>query len=355
MLLFTEPYKYPFGESLSEIVINQLISRAKKSIRIMIFDIDSSKIIKNLLNKKSENIEIKMVIDEKNTPETIKDILIQKNFIIPYKNSKYMHHKIIIIDDVYLITGSANFTINCLYFNNNDLIIFSKEKLTFLKQYIEKVKKDRNYKINYDRNLNENNLKLEIKKIIDYFIWYFDLFQNIETLKNNLFQYEKEFSINRKKLRIFFTKFIYKDKNNNFYEVNDVIKEYLQNVSNRIGFIYSTFTNFDIANLIIERVKNQKILFFGIIESLNSGSKYSTYSLFEEQNMNIFKDKNEGIMHHKFIVLDNNLLTGSYAIADRTNKISSKKYNDDLMFVFQDSILADIYFNYIKYLLDNYF
>lgn len=355
LVAFTQPYKYPYGQSPCEIIINEVLSKAKEFIRIMIFDIDSSNIINKLIKKNKEKVDIKMIIDENNTPVEAKDILVQKNFIIPYKNSKYMHHKIIIVDNKFLITGSANFTVNCLYFNNNDMIVFSKEKLTFLKDlFLNKNIKDdiENKNIN---NISDQEIKKEISNIIDYFSWYFGLFKNSETLKKSLIQKENKFSLNRKKLRILFTRFIYKDSEEKTYEVNDVIKEYVNRTNKRILFAYSTFTNFEIANLIINRIKNNRLIFFGILENLNTGSKYSVYRLFEENNLNIFKDKNQGIMHNKFIIFDDVLITGSYAIADRENRISSKKYNDDLIFVFHDNTFTNIYYNYLEYLIGNYY
>jgi|GEM_PF-2516767 hypothetical protein len=350
-IIFTEPYKYKYGESKAEYIIDELIKTAKKSIKIMIFDIDSAKLIKTLLQKQKENVDIQIIIDEKNTPPEVKDIFIQKNMIIPYKNSKYMHHKIILIDNNILITGSANFTVNCLYKNNNDIIVLSKLKLDFIKN-----KFDKNY---YDsisiRNLSEETLNKEFDKIFNYFNYYFELFKDKENLTKNLVQKEQLFSINRSLIRILFTKFIFKDSNDNLYEVNDVIKDYIKKSLKRIVFSYSTFTNIEIANLIINRTKEKNLEFLGMLESLNAGSKYSVFQIFEENNMNIFKDRNEGLLHHKFLIIDSYLLTGSYAIAERTNKISSKKYNDDLLIIFQDNNFANIYYFYLNNLVKNQF
>ena len=80
----------------------------------------------------------------------------------------------------------------------------------------------------------------------------------------------------------------------------------------------------------------------------NAASKYSVHDYFYAHNLDIYKDHNEAIMHHKVIVTDDTLLTGSYAIANRANRGSSSRYNDDMVLVIKNKKIADFYVTYLS-------
>lgn len=98
-----------------------LLESAQQSVHFMAYSFTSSDITNTLGNLKNNGIEIKGVLDTSQSGQSSAqyddlkakgiDVLLDKN---PYK----LHHKVMIIDNRYVVTGSYNFSQNAD--NNND-------------------------------------------------------------------------------------------------------------------------------------------------------------------------------------------------------------------------------------------
>lgn len=305
IFFFTKTYSFKPGESPIEKKILSLLDSAKKEIYLFSFDLDSSNIIRKLIELNEKGININIIVDPDNTPKKVIAILAHFKFLHYYNPPKLMHHKILLVDNKIVALGSMNFTINGIYFNNNDFIVI------------------------FDRSIN------------NFFKNYFFLLSG----KSNKCKHYVKTSINNINISIYLTRF-------NDIDVNSIIKKYISNARKKIFFAYSTFTNTEIAKLIIQKVKNNNLAFTGILEKRNSYSKYSVYNYFDANRLKIFRDENESIMHLKVIVIDNFTITGSYAIANRSNKKGYlNKYNDDLIIIFESEDISKFYINYIKSLI----
>ena len=105
-------------DDCEKIIINT-INNAQNTVYCAFYDLDLKDLITTLA-KKSQNVDVKVVIDKNNYEEQIKGPGIK------VANSKqYMHNKFCIIDDELVLTGSTNPTNNGVNFNNNNLIMIN--------------------------------------------------------------------------------------------------------------------------------------------------------------------------------------------------------------------------------------
>lgn len=115
-----------------------LFTHAHKSIKIAMYSFTNKKIAKALKIASKKHIKIEIIADKKESEykrSVIKNLAAIKNINIfllhgkPYKKRGYgkLHAKIAIIDDKYLITGSANYTYSA-FFKNYEYIIIHKDK-----------------------------------------------------------------------------------------------------------------------------------------------------------------------------------------------------------------------------------
>ena len=115
-----------------------LFTHAHKSIKIAIYAFTNKTIAKSLKIASKKNIKIEIIADKKEAEykrSVIKNLALIKNINIfllhgkPYKKRGYgkLHAKIAIIDNKYLITGSANYTYSA-FFKNYEYIIIHKDK-----------------------------------------------------------------------------------------------------------------------------------------------------------------------------------------------------------------------------------
>jgi len=107
------------NEVKSEII--SLINSASKSIYAAVYDINDSDIVSALLSAHKKGIDVKVVMDDVQA-ETEKDIASPLNSagLLKTDNNKsaLMHNKFAVIDGSKVLTGSTNWTENCLFYNN---------------------------------------------------------------------------------------------------------------------------------------------------------------------------------------------------------------------------------------------
>jgi len=121
------------GEKAEKRLIN-LFKNAKHSIKIIIYTFTNKRLAKALKIASSHNVNIDIISDQKEAEykksliynlAAIKNINVRLLHGIPYKNKKFgkLHAKVAIIDDNYLVTGSANYTYSAFYKNYEYIII----------------------------------------------------------------------------------------------------------------------------------------------------------------------------------------------------------------------------------------
>lgn len=272
-------------------IIKSFVNSAEKSVHCAFYDLDLKDLI-TAIAKKSHNADVKVVIDDGNYDDQIKGPGIKIA-----KSKQYMHNKFCIIDQNKVITGSMNPTNNGANLNNNNLIIINSK-------YIAE-----NYEDEFDELWNGvyasgNNVK------------YDKINTNIGIIENYFCPEDCEIE-----------------------GVNKVIN--LLNKANRsIQVAIFSFTHEELADELVKadiRGLDVEIL----VERRQRNAQNSQYERLKDFGVNIKVDGNKNNMHHKFIVIDNNIvITGSPNFS-----WSGFNKNDENMLVIYDKNLALKYVN----------
>ncbi len=128
-------------DDVENIVINN-IKEAKVSIHFMAFLITSDSISSGLINAHRSGIKVCGVIEKNGAMSVYSEYIKLKLEGIPVKldKNKYrMHHKVFIIDEEKILTGSYNFSNNANVNNDENIIIFHDKKIArlFLEEFFK--------------------------------------------------------------------------------------------------------------------------------------------------------------------------------------------------------------------------
>ena len=139
-LFANEVYFLPKEGYKAQKKICYLITHAHKSIKIVMYSFTNKNIAKALKTASKHNIKITIIADKKESEykrSVITNLAIIKNINIlllkgkAYKHKGFgkLHAKITIIDQKYLITGSANYTYSAFFKNYEYIIIHTNKDL----------------------------------------------------------------------------------------------------------------------------------------------------------------------------------------------------------------------------------
>jgi mitochondrial cardiolipin hydrolase len=135
--LSSEVYFSPGSDCKNRIV--SLINNAKKSIDACVFTISDDDISHALLSAHKRNIIVRVITDNDKANDLGSDVdrLAQQGLaVIKDISPNHMHHKFALVDDIYLINGSFNWTRSASKYNNENIVILSNDKL--LEQFSRK-------------------------------------------------------------------------------------------------------------------------------------------------------------------------------------------------------------------------
>lgn len=114
----------PNGHATDAIV--NAINKAQKSIDVQAYSFTSAPIAKALLNAQKRGIDLKIILDKSQKTAKYSSYTFFKNNNIPVKiddSFKIAHSKIMIIDNINIITGSFNFTKSAEHYNAENMLI----------------------------------------------------------------------------------------------------------------------------------------------------------------------------------------------------------------------------------------
>lgn len=132
-----------------------LINKSKKYVYIPAFIISDKNISSALINAKRRGVDVKIIADATNAKNKFSKHKILRENKIPVKTENYagkLHSKAIIIDDLYTVIGSMNFSKSGELKNDENVVIIRNTKLTVLyKNYFNYLwSKINNYWLTHD-------------------------------------------------------------------------------------------------------------------------------------------------------------------------------------------------------------
>lgn len=115
--------------------IIELIRNAKKSLRICVFTISDDDITHELIKAKKRGVSMQIISDDEKQFDLGSDLEQLRKAGIKVevdKSTAHMHHKFMIVDTKYLLTGSYNWTRSAAKYNQENILI-TEDNATILR------------------------------------------------------------------------------------------------------------------------------------------------------------------------------------------------------------------------------
>ena len=126
-----------------------------------------------------------------------------------------------------------------------------------------------------------------------------------------------------------------------FFAKNNCAKYFTNEAKNskeRIKCMFYSFTYEEFSKALLNKNLDMKI----ILEK-SQNSKYSQYEFLKENNIKVIWDQNPSLMHNKFCVFDNKVITGSFNMSNNANF-----NNNESIIIIDNKEIADLYNNYFE-------
>lgn len=277
-------------------ILIEKIKSATKSIYAALYEIDYMPFAEALVEQKKKGIDIRLVSDWDYREEKAASFLLKNGIPIVFDNQKsFMHNKFIIIDGQYVWTGSVNISHNDLLRNRNNVIFIEDRKMAieFTKEFFEMFQ---------DKIFGERDPKY----------------------RNTLYY----FRIGQTPINLFFT-----PENDGSH----IVYERLAKAKKSILVAAFAFTHPDLEKIVLKKIKEG----IEVDILLDRGQAKNKDSIYQDpilrKNIQLYQGR--GKLHHKFIVIDEELvLTGSFNFS----KNASLK-NDENLLVIENIDLARAY------------
>jgi len=134
-------YFSPAGGREGRGAILDLIKRADHEILIAAFVLTDSRVVEALIQAHRRGVRLRVVIDVRNLENSRDETLQQAGIEVRKDGNPYtMHHKVIVVDSEWVVTGSYNFTNSGFGRNNENLLILRDGTLAHLyRQEVEAI------------------------------------------------------------------------------------------------------------------------------------------------------------------------------------------------------------------------
>lgn len=258
----------------------RLINGAKSSIHGAFYDIEDLGVTDALVRAKKRGVDIKLVTDTDNLVEKTDPTAPRKAIawlkkagvpVVDDQRSGIMHHKFMVVDGKVLWTGSSNLTPSSLYRHNNNALTIRNVRLA------------QAYTGEFER-----------------------MFERREFGKSTRGETPPTEEIplgEGVRVQAFFS------PGGNGRAA--VVQE-LAAAKNRIRFLTFSLTDIETGDTMMAKAKSG-VKVEGIFDRWLAGGAYSLFDTFKAAKLDVRKDGNEALMHHKVLIVDDHtVITGSY-------------------------------------------
>jgi len=266
-----------------------LINSAKTTIDGAFYDIGDLDVTQAFVDAKKRGVTIRLVTDsdnvlDKDNVEKPRDaVTILRNAGIPViedNRSGLMHNKFMIVDGQVTWTGSMNLTTSSIFHHNNNSIMVKSPELSA------------NYEAEFKRLFDEKKFG-----------------PNTHEIPN------KEVIVSGVSFRTYFS-----PKGGG----QEAILEELKKAKKSLRFMVFSMTDKAMNDVVLEKQMKENVKVDGLFDDCMARSSYSSYKVFKtDPSIQLYRDGNQALMHHKVIVIDDEtVVTGSFnfsANAEVTN------------------------------------
>lgn len=271
------------------------LDRARLTIEMAAYSLDLWSIRDALLRAWQRGVQVRLVVESDNLEsEEVQQIIAAGIPVVDDRSEGLMHHKFVIIDRSEVWTGSVNFTTAGFYRDHNNL------------------------------------LRLRAQKVVsDYLTEFEEMFTAHRFGPDSLADTPyPAFFVNSVPVEIYFAP---EDG------VAGRLVQLIESSHSSIYFLAYSFTSDSLGTAIRARAA-AGVSVAGVLDADQARSNEGTeYEAFLQEGVDIRLDGDEGLMHHKVIVLDGcTVITGSYNFSR-----SADEKNDENLLVFRNCALGE--------------
>jgi len=269
-------------------VIKNAVDNADSSVHCAFWDLDLEDLIKTF-GEKSYSADVKLVVDNRNYDGQIKG-----GGVKVAKSGSYMHNKFCVIDNNRVITGSMNPTNNGANLNNNNLIIIDSEYIA-------------------------SNYEDEFQELWD------GVYASGDNIKFN------EINTNVGVIENYFCPEDCKSGNGGINKILNLVR----NAEKSVKIASFSFTHEELGDELLKAdIKGLDVEV--LVERRQRNAQGSQYTRLKDFGVNIRVDGNKNNMHHKFIVIDDNIVV----FGSPNFSLSGFNRNDENMLIIYNENLA---------------
>lgn len=282
------------------------INRAKNTIDIAIYNWNNngiSDISTALNNAFARGVKIRVITDGSTATLGLNTLNLQIPRVHSPTSSAFgiMHNKFVIFDcddadaNVPLIwTGSTNWTQGNINVDANNVVIVQDQSLA------------RTYKLEFEEMWGSSTLTPNAA--------------NARFGPNKRNNTPHLFNVNGKKIELFFSP---------SDDVENQIIRSIESADADIEFATNFMTRNSYAYAIRNRIQNANVYAGGIIEDINISGPYNILDAIPEMDSTLFVDNITGLMHHKYVIVDQNNIHSDPLVSTGSHNWSASANNDN--------------------------
>jgi phosphatidylserine/phosphatidylglycerophosphate/cardiolipin synthase-like enzyme len=271
----------------------RLIDSARKTLDGSFYDIDSKEVVDALIRAQRRRVRVRLVTDTDNLtakgsgpqgPPRVAITELKKAGIpiVDDQRSGIMHNKFLVVDGQTVWTGSTNLTDSSLYnHNNNALSLQSTQLAASYSAEFERLFTQRIFGPNPARVSPPSRVKMGSATVDVYF-----------------------------------------SPRGGGQEA--VLRE-LSSAKKRILFMTFSLTDKSAGDIIMAK-QQQGVQIAGVFDSWLGASRYTLFNPLKDEGMDVRKDGNQALLHHKVIIVDDTVITGSYNYSNNAENSNNENF-----------------------------
>jgi len=298
-IYFSDPFDAAAGrnEDGLDLRLVESIDAARISVDVAAYSISLYSVRKALIDAFNRGVPVRIVMESDNMTDTTPLALIAAGIpVVGDRREGLMHNKFIIIDRAEVWTGSMNYTTSGTYQDNNNIIRLRSAKI--VKDY-----------------------QLEFEEMFK------DDFFGPDVIAETPFP---KITMDGVNLEVYFSP---DDR------VARRIVALLRGAKTSINFMAYSFTANDFGDIVRQKAQDGLTVTGVMDESQIKSNTGTEFDGFSQVGLSVYPDGNEGLMHHKVIIIDREIvITGSYNFT-----ASAERNNDENVLIFFDKQIASFY------------
>ncbi len=273
----------------------EAIDSARLSVDVAIYSLSLNSIRDALIRAHKRGVQVRMVMESDNLDRSDPQILKEAGIpILGDRREGLMHDKFVVIDNSEVWLGSMNFTDSGGYTDNNNLM------------RIRSVKMAENYTKEFEEMFTDDMFGADV----------------VAKTPN------PRVTIDGTPIDVYFSP----DDH-----VQASFLDLVNNAQESIYFMAFSFTADEIGDAVRARAQ-EGVTVAGVMETEQVNSNIGTeFDPFQQAKLDVVRDGNEGLMHHKVMIIDENtVILGSYNF---TNSAETKN-DENLIVIYNEEIAA---------------